>query len=188
MLRREDVYKEFIEQASKCYVDALQRGETEADIPGLVTLYALIGRMRIMSTPKVVGIADQIGRKIVDSYLAPDKSFLELREMVKSANQSILSANSARPAARNSNRFAPCNCEPDKCGLRIADISIALAEADIHHCGDTSWNGIYPFIDYSTGGNIDRMIKKVCPSLKGTPLRRARLGLIWINFPAGSHA
>jgi len=27
------------------------------------------------------------------------------------------------------------------------------------HCGDTYWNGIYPFIDYSTGGNIDGMIK-----------------------------
>jgi hypothetical protein len=51
---------------------------------GWYTLYALIGRVRIMSTPKVVGIADQIGRKILDSYLAPDKTFLELREMVKS--------------------------------------------------------------------------------------------------------
>jgi hypothetical protein len=27
------------------------------------------------------------------------------------------------------------------------------------HSGDTYWNGIYPFIDYSTGGNIDGMIK-----------------------------
>ena len=26
------------------------------------------------------------------------------------------------------------------------------------HCGDTYWNGIYPFIDYSTGGSIDGMI------------------------------
>ena len=39
------------------------------------------------------------------------------------------------------------------------DISVTFAEADILHCGDTYWNGIYPFIDYSTGGNIDGMIK-----------------------------
>ena len=39
------------------------------------------------------------------------------------------------------------------------DISVAFTEADILHCGDTYWNGIYPFIDYSTGGNIDGMIK-----------------------------
>lgn len=40
-----------------------------------------------------------------------------------------------------------------------SDISVTFIEADIRHCGDTYWNGIYPFIDYSTGGNIDGMIK-----------------------------
>jgi glyoxylase-like metal-dependent hydrolase (beta-lactamase superfamily II) len=39
------------------------------------------------------------------------------------------------------------------------DISVTFAEADILHAGDTFWNGIYPFIDYSTGGGIDGMIK-----------------------------
>jgi glyoxylase-like metal-dependent hydrolase (beta-lactamase superfamily II) len=40
-----------------------------------------------------------------------------------------------------------------------SDISVTFAEADILHCADTYWNGFYPFIDYSTGGNIDGMIK-----------------------------
>jgi glyoxylase-like metal-dependent hydrolase (beta-lactamase superfamily II) len=40
-----------------------------------------------------------------------------------------------------------------------SDISVTFTEADILHCGDTYWNGIYPFVDYSTGGNIDGMIK-----------------------------
>jgi glyoxylase-like metal-dependent hydrolase (beta-lactamase superfamily II) len=40
-----------------------------------------------------------------------------------------------------------------------SDISVNFTEADILHCGDTYWNGIYPFIDYSTGGSIDGMIK-----------------------------
>jgi glyoxylase-like metal-dependent hydrolase (beta-lactamase superfamily II) len=35
------------------------------------------------------------------------------------------------------------------------DISVTFAEANILHVGDTFWNGIYPFIDYSTGGSID---------------------------------
>ena len=39
-----------------------------------------------------------------------------------------------------------------------SDISVTFAEANIVHVGDTYWNGIYPFIDYSTGGNIDGMI------------------------------
>jgi glyoxylase-like metal-dependent hydrolase (beta-lactamase superfamily II) len=39
------------------------------------------------------------------------------------------------------------------------DISVHFAEPDILHTGDTWWNGIYPFIDYSTGGSIDGMIR-----------------------------
>src|SRR5258705_5071374 len=37
------------------------------------------------------------------------------------------------------------------------DIAVTFAEADVLHAGDTYWNGIYPFIDYSTGGSIDGM-------------------------------
>ncbi len=39
------------------------------------------------------------------------------------------------------------------------DISVYFTEADILHTGDTWWNGIYPFIDYSTGGGIDGTIR-----------------------------
>jgi glyoxylase-like metal-dependent hydrolase (beta-lactamase superfamily II) len=39
-----------------------------------------------------------------------------------------------------------------------SDISVIFTEADILHTGDTYWNGVYPFIDYSTGGNIAGMI------------------------------
>ena len=35
---------------------------------------------------------------------------------------------------------------------------MTFGEADVLHAGDTYWNGIYPFIDYSTGGSIDGMI------------------------------
>jgi glyoxylase-like metal-dependent hydrolase (beta-lactamase superfamily II) len=46
------------------------------------------------------------------------------------------------------------------------DISVTFAEADILHAGDTFWNGIYPFIDYSTGGSIDGMISACDTNLK----------------------
>jgi glyoxylase-like metal-dependent hydrolase (beta-lactamase superfamily II) len=39
-----------------------------------------------------------------------------------------------------------------------SDLSVTFGEADILHVGDTYWNGVYPFIDYSTGGSIDGMI------------------------------
>jgi glyoxylase-like metal-dependent hydrolase (beta-lactamase superfamily II) len=40
-----------------------------------------------------------------------------------------------------------------------SDISVNFAEADVVHVGDTWWNGVYPFIDYSTGGSIDGTIR-----------------------------
>ena len=87
-VRRQELYKEFIEQAEKCYVDALQHDE--ADVSGLITLYAKIGRMRILSAPEVVMAAGQVGQKILDSYLEKNKTFPELREMVKSDAIDIL--------------------------------------------------------------------------------------------------
>ena len=87
-IRRQDLYKEFIEEASKAYIDALQHDKP--DISALVAIYAKISRMRVLSTPKVIESADRIGRHIVDAYLAPDKSFLELREMLNSGTIDLL--------------------------------------------------------------------------------------------------
>jgi len=48
------------------------------------------------------------------------------------------------------------------------DLSVAFAEANIFHAGDTFWNGIYPFIDYSTGGSIDGTIAACDATLAAT--------------------
>ncbi len=78
-LLRQVLYKEFIEAASKCNIDALQHDEP--DVPALVELYVKVGRMRILSSPKVVESAELVARRIVETYLVPNKTFLELREM-----------------------------------------------------------------------------------------------------------
>ena len=49
-----------------------------------------------------------------------------------------------------------------------SDISVTFAEANVLHAGDTFWNGIYPFIDYSTGGSIDGMIRASDANLAAT--------------------
>jgi hypothetical protein len=87
-LRRRDLYKEFVEVAARCYVYALQN--EEADIPSLVDLYAKIDRMRIHSSAKVVEIAERFARKIVDTYSEPNKSFVELREMINSSSLNLM--------------------------------------------------------------------------------------------------
>jgi hypothetical protein len=86
--RRQELYKEFIENASRCYADAIQHDKP--DFPALVALYAEIGRMHVLSSPRVVDSAEQIGQRILDTYLEPDKSFLEIREMIKSGSIDLL--------------------------------------------------------------------------------------------------
>jgi glyoxylase-like metal-dependent hydrolase (beta-lactamase superfamily II) len=49
-----------------------------------------------------------------------------------------------------------------------SDISATFEEPDIVHTGDLYWNGIYPFIDYSTGGSIDGTIRAVEAILAAT--------------------
>jgi glyoxylase-like metal-dependent hydrolase (beta-lactamase superfamily II) len=53
---------------------------------------------------------------------------------------------------------ASIELKPYKPAHTDGDLSVTLAEVDILHTGDTYWNGVYPFIDYSTGGSIDGMI------------------------------
>jgi hypothetical protein len=69
--RRQILYRDFIEEASKCYIDALQHDE--ADIPGLVSLYAKLSRMRVQSSRPVLRHAEEVARKVLDTYLEPDK-------------------------------------------------------------------------------------------------------------------
>jgi hypothetical protein len=81
VMRRQDLYREFIEIASKCYIDALQT--EKPNISDLVGLYDKISRMRVVSSANVVERADQVAQRILDTYSEPDKSFVELRSMVK---------------------------------------------------------------------------------------------------------
>jgi hypothetical protein len=81
-LRRQELYKEFIEQASKLYIHALQNDKP--DVSGLMGLYAEVSRMRVLSSTTVVDSADQIVKRIINSYLEPNKTFPELRQMAHS--------------------------------------------------------------------------------------------------------
>jgi hypothetical protein len=86
--RRQELYKQFIDEATTCYVDALQHHE--ANLAALGSLYAKIGSMRVQSSREVADEADLIGRKIVDTYLAPDKTFIEIRAMLEDGSIDIL--------------------------------------------------------------------------------------------------
>jgi hypothetical protein len=81
-LRRQELYKEFIEQASKLYIHALQNDKP--DVSGLMGLYAEISRMRVLSSARVIDSADQLVKKIINAYLEPNKPVPELQKMADS--------------------------------------------------------------------------------------------------------
>ena len=78
--RRQKLYRTFVEEASRLYIDALTHDAP--DLSKTITLYALISRMRVLSSPRVVAEADKIARLIVDSYPEPNRTFTELRQMM----------------------------------------------------------------------------------------------------------
>jgi hypothetical protein len=80
--RRQKLYKQFIDEASKLYADAL--AHDQAEVSALVSVYALISRMRVVSSSAVVAKAEAVVRLIVDTYFAPNKTFPELRALVNS--------------------------------------------------------------------------------------------------------
>jgi hypothetical protein len=79
--RRQKLYKQFIDEASKLYADAVVRDEVE--VSALVSIFALVSRMRVLSSSAVVEKAEAVNRMIVDTYFEPNKTFPELRDLLK---------------------------------------------------------------------------------------------------------
>ena len=83
--RREELYKDFMDEASAAFADALER--SELDVAKLVRLYALVSRMRVVSSERVVEQADAVMRTIMETYHAPNRS---LRQVAEEAEPSAL--------------------------------------------------------------------------------------------------
>ncbi|MGH8509116.1 MAG: hypothetical protein ACREVH_10410 [Gammaproteobacteria bacterium] len=74
---RATLFGRFLHEAAKLYSDALQNRRD--DITGLIRIYALTNRIRLMSSPQVVEAADTVCRVIIDTYLAPNVTMEEMR-------------------------------------------------------------------------------------------------------------
>ena len=62
--QREELYKDFIEEASRLYADAIVNDKSE--VSKLVDLYALIARMKILSSDAVIEAAEKAARLILE--------------------------------------------------------------------------------------------------------------------------
>jgi hypothetical protein len=86
--RRADLYRDFIKEASKWYADAYEHDTPE--VSNLVNLYAMVSTMRVLSSPSVVENADKVVRVIIETYLARNKSFGEVTEILDNESMNPL--------------------------------------------------------------------------------------------------
>jgi len=74
---RAALFGRFLDEAAKLYADAMQNRRD--DITGLMGIYALTSRIRLISSPPVVEAADTLVRIVVDTYQAPNITMGDMR-------------------------------------------------------------------------------------------------------------
>ena len=86
--RREALFTDFINEASRVYGDALSHEKD--DVLDMIQLYAIVGRIRLISCDRVVKAAENTMDAIIDTYLAPNKALHELRTMMTEGKMDFL--------------------------------------------------------------------------------------------------
>jgi hypothetical protein len=88
--RRETLYGEFIDECSKRVMDSL---ETTLDKPDrLLTIYALLNRIRLCASESVLREALALAKFITEQYFSPNLSPREFRERVREGSIDPLKA------------------------------------------------------------------------------------------------
>ena len=85
------LYDDFITKASLLFIEALtNKTDNIDDVTGLVGLYAMIGRMRLVSDPSVIDAAMLAVATIIETYLGPDYAVRELMDHARQGKMSFL--------------------------------------------------------------------------------------------------
>jgi hypothetical protein len=79
--RREDLYRDFIIAASKAYGEAIVSNEPQ--IQEIIALYAMISRMRALSSERTISCADKVMLTTIGTYFAPNRTIPELHGLMK---------------------------------------------------------------------------------------------------------
>jgi len=86
--RRQQLYQEFIDDAAKMYGDALIHDKLE--LSGLIELHAIVSRMRVFSSAGVIENAIRAVRVITETYSQPNKTPVEIEEMIENGSVDLL--------------------------------------------------------------------------------------------------
>ena len=123
--RRQKLYKQFIDAASKLYADAL--AHDQAEVSALVDVYALISRMRVVSSSAVIEKADADGRAFPAEdfdYRQPDGIWAARRAGCEDPVRAVV----AGRGARQSEPFGTVEVPDDEQVRKAFDIGEAWFE------------------------------------------------------------
>jgi hypothetical protein len=71
MSRKQNLYGEYIDEASKLLGDGLTHKLGPEDLPKLVRLYALTSKLRLFAPADVTSMADDVMQRIIETYQNP---------------------------------------------------------------------------------------------------------------------
>lgn len=74
--RRERLFGEFIDEASRLFADAMTRNLVEPD--RMVKLYATIGKLRLFASEETIRRAQEVMSRIIETYHRPNPDFEHL--------------------------------------------------------------------------------------------------------------
>ncbi len=86
--RRQELFDAFILEASRLYGDALSHEKD--DVTDLVQLYALVAKMRLWASRTVVMAAEHVMTTIVTTYLEPNRSLHEIKQLAAQGGMNFL--------------------------------------------------------------------------------------------------
>jgi hypothetical protein len=87
LANREQLYSEFLKEAGKLYFDSVNRTlDDTPQQPSLITMYSLVGRIRMISSDAVLISAEKVAEDIVESYKRPPTTFQEFQKSWEDSN------------------------------------------------------------------------------------------------------
>ena len=79
---REQLYTEFLKEAGNLYFDSINRTVSEStQQASMITMYSLVGRIRMISSEAVLKAAEQVADDIVECYKRPPTTFEEFQRL-----------------------------------------------------------------------------------------------------------
>jgi hypothetical protein len=79
---REQLYSEFLKEVADLYRESLNRTLDDLSTqPSLITMYSLIGRIRMISNEAVLMAAEKVAEDIIEAYKRPPMTFKEWQHL-----------------------------------------------------------------------------------------------------------